>query len=230
MNSFAVRTAMLLVMAAFVLTSPLPMDVGSGAIQPWDTEQPSIVTGATDRYHRLNQSPLPKVVRYTEPDSRPLLVKAEAKIKAKLSLSSFNRELSASDRAMERMIKSRPKNGNDIHEDVLAITQRPQKVIGLEAIKLPESEAQSSQALAVMTRKGNSFFAQDKRGRVWLFEARQNGKYGKHFTYTGNLKGGNNELVRQKLGENGKQILDAAEAEFANLKHTLSAPTFVHGV
>lgn len=219
----------LLALVVFVQGSGLPMN--SGERQPWITGQANSVSGASLKPGSDSSLVLPPVLRYKEIDNTPWISRLEASLKHKLSLSSVDRELRSSNSAMERMIKKRPSNIRDIDPEVRQLTNAPRKIFDFEAIKLPRGERQGSQALAAMTSKGKSFWAQDNKGRVWLFDTKHSPKLGKHFTYTGNLKGGNHELVRYGLSEDAKRVFDVVDKELSELgMRTMSASTFLHRV
>ncbi|SPO28664.1 uncharacterized protein UTRI_04542 [Ustilago trichophora] len=193
-----VRLAILATLFVFVMTSPLPgrggklwSEPGELGLSAGSIHQSSLSTPTEEL-----QSPL-KVIPYTEHDVRPWMVKLEDTLN-KVPIYFSNSELRASNSAMKRMIKNRQRVG-EIDAEVLQITDNPKKALDLPAIKLPPGEKRGSQALAVMTRKHESFYAEDNGGRVWFFEAGVDSRHGKHFTYNGNLKGANGDRVSSEL-------------------------------
>lgn len=221
-----VRLAILAALFAFVLTSPLP---GRGG-ESWSG--PGELSTSAGSSHQSSpstpieelQSPL-KVIPYKEHDVNSWMVKLERTLN-KVPVYLSNSKLRASNSAMKRMIKNRHRVG-EIDAEVLTITNNPSKALDLPAIKLPPGEKRGSQALAVMTRKHESFYAEDNSGRVWFFEAGVDSKHGKHFTYNGNLKGANGDLVSNELraARQGITPMDRlfSESPFRN------AGRFVHG-
>ena len=207
MRSILARLAM--VSALFAFVSPLPLEASQSEFLmrrqiPSFRQNPS--TSAEGHI-----PPLPKVVPHKEPDYRPWQDRLNDKLNT-LTLSVSDPKRRASTRSMERLIKSRPSHGI-IDNDVRAITAAPATALDYPAIRLPPGERQGSQALAEMTRKYNSFYAEDNGGRVWLFNAYNDDKGRKYFTYHGSLRGGNDDLVRDKLR--------AAYQEFDRVEHSL---------
>ncbi|SPO28156.1 uncharacterized protein UTRI_04542_B [Ustilago trichophora] len=208
-----VRLAILQALSAFVLTSPLP---GLGEKSWLEPGQLGTNVGSSRQFSPSTpteefQSPL-KVIPYKEYDARPWMDVLEEKLN-KLPAYASNRELRASDSAMQQMIKSRHRF-KEIDSEVLKITNKPKTALGFPAIELPLGQNPGSQALAAMTRKHESFYAKDNSGRVWFFKAGVDKKHGKHFTYNGNLKGDNGDRVSSELRA-ARQGTDGMERLFS---------------
>lgn len=219
MNYFLIRLTTCAALAALVIASPLPMYPQPDDVVVWKAAPPGMVrrvysdgsrwqismsSSSSARNSPEPETSLPKVVPYREPDSRPWY----AKMKSPFSTSEAERQHASSNRAMARMIKKRPPQG-EIDAVVRDINRRPIEVNDISAIKLPEGEKLGSQALAVMTRKGKPFYAMDNNRRVWLFNTKEDAKLGKHFTYNGKLKSGNDKIVIDALERGVSRGLEA---------------------
>ncbi|KAJ1024324.1 hypothetical protein NDA18_004494 [Ustilago nuda] len=184
MKTFLIRTFVASTIIAAAMASLLPLMPQSGGIVTRNSG-PSV--------------PLPEVVPFKHVNMRPWFVKYDRPLPAVVAAL----QRAWSNRRMARMIKNRP-----VHVDydlsVKKLTLQPTVVHGLEAIKLPRDEKLGSQALAAMTRKGNSFYVLDNNGnvdrRVWIFNAKKNAKGVVDFTYHNRFKSGNNFAVIDALG------------------------------
>lgn len=200
----------LLTVFTLVATLPLPMDAktreGRDTSTLADAFEPLDGSASSSPAEHTSFDPaLPKAVRYRAPDYRPWLVKQEARLMKSLSFSSASRRTRESDRAMDRMLRNRP-NDVELDDFVSELTSSPKKVLDYDAIQLPKDEALASQALSVMTRRQRPFYAVDHGGRVWFFNTRRDGDR-RYFTYNGNLKGGNDEIVRQSLAKDAEDAI-----------------------
>ncbi|GAC92527.1 mitochondrial ATPase subunit ATP4 [Pseudozyma hubeiensis SY62] len=195
-----------------VFALPVPMNspdqdgrVGIPQTRSYERLSKSVGSSSTDDFDV--GSYLPRVLAIREPGTRTWLAKQVPKLKHSLSFSRADQAKRGSDLAMERMIKNRPTD-TEFHKSVVELTKDPKRVAGVHAVQLPQDQGLGSQVLTILTRRRKPFFVVDSGGRVWFFDAKKDGDI-VHFTYNGDLKGGNDVIVRESLGHEAAQSIEA---------------------